>query len=73
MSTIMCIQEHVLLVQEVAFLWKTSTLVYHNSAGFARADSSEDEEGSEEEDEDVAEQAQKEEARARRAGPFFFI
>ena len=63
-----------LLVQEVVFLWKTSTLAYHNSAGFARAsDSSEDEEGSEEEDEDVAEHAQKEEARARRAGPFFFI
>ena len=65
----MSIQEHVLLVQEVVFLWKTSTLVYHNSAGFAsfrNSDSSVDdeEEESEEEEEEQAPPA---------PGPFFFI
>jgi hypothetical protein len=63
----------VLLVQEFVLLWKTSTLAYHNSAGFELADNTDDEEESEEEDDEVVEQARKAAAWARGAGPFFFI
>ena len=70
-----------LLVQEIFVLWKTNTLAYHNSAGFAADDGSGNDDNDSGEDSgddgdssgDQDPESEKEEASESKGGPFFLF